>query len=62
MALAGWSAADLADALATAREVVRAIRARRFWPPGDPPSFEDGFEGLAGDSFPDRARWLGVTV
>jgi hypothetical protein len=58
LALAEWSAADLDDARSTARDVVRAIRARRFWPPGEPPSYADGFEGLAGDSFPDRARYL----
>jgi len=59
LALAEWSGAELADAMATAAGVVRAIRARRFWPPGEPPSYADGFEGLAGDAFPDRARYLG---
>jgi hypothetical protein len=58
MAIAPWTAADLADAQATARDVVRAIRARRFWPPGEAPPYADGFEGLVGDSFPDRARYL----
>jgi hypothetical protein len=60
LALAEWSAADLADALAAAQDVVRAIRARRFWPPGDPPSYDDGLEGLAGDAFPDRERWVAL--
>ena len=60
LAVSGWSAADLDDARATAHDVVRAIRARRFWPPGEPPSHSDGFEGLAGDSFPDRTRYLGI--
>jgi hypothetical protein len=58
LALAEWSAADLADAMATARDVARAIRARRFWPPGEPRSFADGLEGIAGDAFPDRERYL----
>jgi hypothetical protein len=58
LALAEWSAADLADAMATARDVARSIRARRFWPPGEPRSFADGLEGIAGDAFPDRERYL----
>jgi hypothetical protein len=58
LAPAGWSEDDLADAREMARNVVRAVRARRFWPPGEPPSFSDGLEGLVGDAFPDRARYL----
>jgi hypothetical protein len=58
LALAAWSEADLDDARETARNVVRSIRARAFWPPGEAPSFSDGFEGLVGDAFPDRARYL----
>jgi hypothetical protein len=58
LALAEWTAHDLALAAATAEDVVRSIRARRFWPPGDPPSYADGLEGIAGDAFPDRERWL----
>lgn len=34
---AEWSGADLAAAEATAADVVRNIRAGRFWPPKDPP-------------------------
>jgi hypothetical protein len=60
LAVSGWTSSDLDDARSTAHDVVRAIRARRFWPPGEPPSYSDGFEGLAGDDFPDRARYLGV--
>jgi hypothetical protein len=58
LAVAEWSAEDLASAQAAAHDVVRAIRARRFWPPGEPPSYLDGFEGLVGDAFPERARYL----
>ena len=58
LAPAGWSESDLAEAREVARDVVRAVRARRFWPPGEPPSFSDGLEGLVGDAFPDRARYL----
>jgi hypothetical protein len=58
LVVAEWNAGELAEALETARGVVRAIRARRFWPPGEPPSYLDGFEGLAGDAFADRARYL----
>jgi hypothetical protein len=58
--LAEWSADDLASAHATARDVVRSIRARRFWPPGEPPSYLDGLEGLVGDAFAERARYLGA--
>ena len=60
LARAEWSDVDLAEAREVARDVVRAVRARRFWPPGEPPSFSDGFEGLVGDAFPDRARYLSV--
>ena len=58
LALAAWSEADLDEARETAQNVVRSIRARAFWPPGESPSFSDGFEGLVGDAFPDRARYL----
>ncbi len=60
LARAEWSEDELAEAREVAREVVRAVRARRFWPPGEAPSFSDGLEGLVGDAFPDRARYLSV--
>jgi hypothetical protein len=34
---AGWSEEELADADRTAEEVLRSIRAGKFWPPTTPP-------------------------
>lgn len=47
---AGWTAADLAAADETAREVIRRIRREIFWPPADPPpAFSDDFAPICQD-------------
>lgn len=47
---AQWNDADLAEADETARRVVRAIRAGKFWPPADPPpAFSEEFAAICQD-------------
>ena len=58
LALATWSLGEEESALETARAVVRDVRRRVFWPPRDPPTWDDGFRGLAGDLWADRERLL----
>lgn len=51
-----------ADALASAYEqrdfVIRQVRAGVFWPPKQPPVFDDGLAGLCGDEVADRAALI----
>ena len=49
LAMSDWSAEEHEDALRCAREVVRSVRAGRFWPPSEPPRYADGLELVAGD-------------
>lgn len=55
-----------ADALASAREqrdqVIRQVRAGVFWPPKQPPVFEDGLGGLCGDEVADRAALISASA
>ncbi|MEN6406665.1 MAG: PD-(D/E)XK nuclease family protein [Thermoguttaceae bacterium] len=45
-----WTAADLDDADRTAAEVVRGVRAERFWPPAkEPPGFSEDFAPICLD-------------
>jgi hypothetical protein len=47
---AEWSDVDLADAEEAARQVVRDIRAGKFWPPADPPpAFCEEFSAICQD-------------
>jgi len=47
---AEWSDADLDDADQTARQVVRDVRAGKFWPPADPPpAFCEEFSAICQD-------------
>jgi RecB family exonuclease len=48
-AVADWTADDLATADETMREVVRKIRRGEFWPPAEPPDYEDDFTTLCQD-------------
>ena len=52
--IASWTDADHQDALACARNVVRDIGQRIFWPPGDPARFSDGLARLCADANPER--------
>jgi hypothetical protein len=47
---ATWSAGELESAWEAAREVVRAVRAERFWPPSEAPPFDDGLGFVCGDA------------
>ncbi len=50
LAPAEWSESDLAQALQTAREVVRKVRRQEFWPPtAEPPDFSDEFAAICQD-------------
>jgi inactivated superfamily I helicase len=51
---AGWSADELESASETRDFVIRQVRAGVFWPPGDPPNFDDGLAGICGDAAMDR--------
>ncbi|QNN24578.1 hypothetical protein HED60_20645 [Planctomycetales bacterium ZRK34] len=58
--LAPWSAGDLDIADEEARRVIRAVRAEQFWPPSDPPAFDDyaaicGVEQLLGFDTEDES-------
>ena len=44
--VAPWSEADIDDAMDAARQVVRNIRERRFWPPSDQLQFRDQWEDI----------------
>ncbi len=52
---AGWSEAELDGAVERAREIVRQVRAGVFWPPSDPPAYEDDYVGVCFDRIIDRA-------
>ncbi|MGB0766394.1 MAG: PD-(D/E)XK nuclease family protein [Phycisphaeraceae bacterium] len=51
-----------AQALDSAREkrdwVIRRVREGVFWPPKEPPGFDDGLAGVCGDAVADRMAWL----
>jgi hypothetical protein len=47
---AGWTPDDLVDADRAAAEVVRAVRAEKFWPPASPPpAFCEDFAAICQD-------------
>ena len=56
LSTATWSPAEIDEAVERARELVRRIRRREFWPPGDPARFPDGFGRLCADSALGRAQ------
>jgi RecB family exonuclease len=48
--MAEWSDDDLAAADRTAADVIRGVRAERFWPPADPPpAFSEDFSAICQD-------------
>lgn len=61
LAMAGWSAAERGEAVEVARGVVRSIWQGRFWPPSEPPPYDDGLGGLAGDGFEEREALIAVS-
>ncbi|MCX5662111.1 MAG: PD-(D/E)XK nuclease family protein [Planctomycetota bacterium] len=56
LAAAEWSEEELAHAEEEARRIVRAIRQSIFWPPTEPPKFDDGLGSICMDLSLDRAR------
>ncbi|HEX7008462.1 MAG TPA: PD-(D/E)XK nuclease family protein, partial [Phycisphaeraceae bacterium] len=51
---AGWGEAEIDEAVEQARQVIRAVREGRFWPPGDVPEYADEFSGVCLDRVMDR--------
>ena len=51
---AEWDAATIGDGVATAHDIVRAIRECRFWRPSEPPKFADDFTGVCFDRVTER--------
>ncbi|NBC11349.1 MAG: hypothetical protein GVY24_06370, partial [Planctomycetes bacterium] len=54
-AWAAWDADQLTEAEEVARGVIRAVRAGRFWPPGDAPDYDDAYAAICADRAPDRS-------
>jgi ATP-dependent helicase/nuclease subunit B len=52
--LADWSLDEMDDAYNIAKNVIRKIRDGIFWPPSDPPSYDDGLMGICQDAYPYR--------
>ncbi len=66
-----WTEADHESALACAEEVVRSVRAGKFWPPADPSPFppsrldpgrSDSYGGLCLDACADRTEWFQIST
>ncbi|MFP4145517.1 MAG: PD-(D/E)XK nuclease family protein [Phycisphaeraceae bacterium] len=53
---AKWSDDELAEAAAVRDAVIRGVRAQQFWPPAEPPSFDDGFAAICADVAMDRRQ------
>ncbi|MAX24739.1 MAG: hypothetical protein CMJ19_09575 [Phycisphaeraceae bacterium] len=51
---ADWSLDELDDALLIAKQIIRDVRNGIFWPPHDPPAYEDGLGGICQDAYPYR--------
>jgi hypothetical protein len=55
LSLAEWTADDLASADETARQVIRDIRSRDFWPPTmPPPDYAEDFAAICQDNVLDK--------
>ena len=59
LSLVAWAADVDDEALDVARDVVRQVRAGRFWPPADAPPFDDGLRSLTGERWEGRALSVG---
>ena len=46
---AKWSTEDLADAASLRDQIIRHVRARKFWPPGEPAAYTDAFSRICQD-------------
>lgn len=53
--MAGWTREELEEADEQARNVIRALREKRFWPPSEtPPTYEDEYSAICQDGALDR--------
>lgn len=59
---AKWDADELAAAREQRDYVIRQVRSGVFWPPKQPPIFDDGLRGLCGDEVADRAALIRVST
>jgi hypothetical protein len=55
---ADWGANEIQSANERRDFVIRQIRAGIFWPPKQPPVFDDGLAGVCGDEVADRAALI----
>ncbi|MEE9212384.1 MAG: PD-(D/E)XK nuclease family protein [Phycisphaeraceae bacterium] len=55
---AKWDAKVLDTALAEVHRIIREIRAGRFWPPSEPPDYDDGLRAICMDLCLDRGEVL----
>ena len=58
--VAAWTEEDYQSAEEAAADVVRAVRVETFWPPAEPPRFDDGYGWLCGDMLASRYRRFGT--
>ncbi|XAM01721.1 PD-(D/E)XK nuclease family protein [Phycisphaeraceae bacterium D3-23] len=57
LSVAPWTPSEIDEAIAVRDDVIRALRARCYWPPSEePPRFEDGLAGVCADEAEERAR------
>ena len=61
VAVAEWKQDDFDEAIAERDRIIRAIRARVFWPPEDPPTYPDDFVGLCADQSLERAHLITIS-
>lgn len=54
--VAEWPTDEIAEAVSLAHDIIRDIRACRFWRPGDPSKYDDGLSELCMDTCTDRQR------
>jgi hypothetical protein len=59
---AEWDASELTLAAEQRDAVIRSVRDGVFWPPKQPPVFDDGFGGLCGDAVADRAALISASA
>lgn len=61
-AQADWDADQLQAARDQRDFVIRQVRAGVFWPPKQPPMYEDAFGGVCGDEVADRAALIAASA
>jgi hypothetical protein len=56
LSVAKWAEEEIDEAVDLAQGIIRAIRQRQFWPPGDPSQYGDEFVRLCADDALNRAE------